>query len=169
MQRKIAPNSLRMLVRKLKAQLYFRYRIQRATPVLIYQMGKVGSSSIYRSLCRQYDGVVGHTHVSAPAHATPLVRLIFEWTVANSQPLKVISLTREPVGRNVSSFFQNFELFTGLPYEEAKFSIEQLREIFLETFTHDAPLTWFDRHILKTFGIDVYSKPFPENGVCTYQ
>ena len=39
----------------------FRQKLSKAVPVFVFQMGKVGSSSIYESLA-DYPGAVGHAH-----------------------------------------------------------------------------------------------------------
>lgn len=162
------PKPLRQFSRELTDGLRFRRDIGREVPVLVYQMGKVGSSSVYRSLSSQYAGVVGHSHVFRADHHRPLVRRLYDHVMVNSQPLKVISLTREPVGRNVSAFFQNFEQFTGVPFQQSEFSVEELRDIFLQNYPHRIPLTWFDNNILSNFGIDVFSTPFRSNGIGRY-
>ena len=43
-------------------KLNFYQKLDKATPILVYQMGKVGSSSIYHPLKKMYPGVVAHTH-----------------------------------------------------------------------------------------------------------
>ncbi|MDJ0578269.1 MAG: putative capsular polysaccharide synthesis family protein [Xenococcaceae cyanobacterium MO_234.B1] len=166
--KRVIPKPVKRLGRKWVDQLYFERQLRRATPVLVYQMGKVGSSSIYRSLLKQYAGVVLHSHSFSLNHEAPKIRRLFHWAIVNARPLKVISLTREPIGRNVSAFFQNFERVTGVPYAEANFSIKELKAIFLSNYKHEIPLKWFDNNILANFGIDVFSTPFPENGISTY-
>jgi len=88
--------------------------------------------------------------------------------MAGARPLNVISLTREPIGRNVSAFFQNFENHTGVPYHKANFSLEELKAIFLNKFADGRPLRWFDKNIKENFGIDVYANSFPKCGYDTY-
>lgn len=166
--RQLIPRSLKRLGRQLTVQIYFEQKLQRATPVLIYQMGKVGSTSIQQSLSEQYAGVVSHAHSFLPEHRDPEIRRLYQWAIVEEKPLKVISLTREPISRNISAFFQNFEKDTGMPYADAEFSIEHLKEAFLANHMHETPLKWFDRHISSNFGIDVFSVPFPKNGVSTY-
>ncbi|MCH5374765.1 MAG: putative capsular polysaccharide synthesis family protein [Planctomycetes bacterium] len=97
------------------------------------------------------------------------MRRLNDWIVNQNQPLKVISLTREPIGCNISSFFQNFEYFTGMQFRKANNSIAELKQIFLEKYWHEVPMEWFDENLLKNFGIDVYSREFPENGICRYR
>jgi hypothetical protein len=88
--------------------------------------------------------------------------------MGEAMPLNVISLTREPIGRNVSAFFQNFERDAGVHYNKSNFSLEELKAIFLKKFNHELPLRWFDKNIKENFGIDVYANSFPQYGYATY-
>jgi len=97
------------------------------------------------------------------------VRRLHRWAIADARALNVISLTREPVGRNVSAFFQCFERETGVAHTDARFSLDDLRSIFLSKYNHDLPLEWFDLNIQANFGIDVFAMPFPQEGVCVYE
>ncbi len=166
--RRVIPKPVKRLGRKWVDQIYFQRKIRRASPVLVYQMGKVGSRSIYRSLLEQYAGVVLHSHGFSLNHEDPTIRRLYHWAIVNARPLNIISLTREPIGRNVSAFFENFERDTGVPYTKANFPIEELKAIFLSNYAHEIPLNWFDDNILANFGIDVFSTPFPKNGISTY-
>jgi len=65
--------------------------------------------------------------------------------------------------------FQNFRKETGVSYAASQFSTAELQQIFLAHHQHDLPLTWFDKHIHRHLGIDVYAAPFPEGGVATYR
>ncbi|MDZ7771579.1 MAG: putative capsular polysaccharide synthesis family protein [Balneolaceae bacterium] len=132
-------------------------------PVFVFQMGKVASSSIYNSLYESYPGIVVHDHSFRAGHPNLWVRKLHRWYhKAEKRPLKIISPVREPVGRNVSAFFHNFERDTGVPYREHTFSLEELRTLFLENYPHRIPLIFFDK-MEKHFGIDVYAHPFPRD------
>jgi hypothetical protein len=146
----------------------FDERLQRHTPVIVYQMGKVGSTSLYYSLKKSYPGIVLHSHSFASSDNDWRIRELYKHCLANGRPLNIISLTREPIERNISAFFQNFERDTGIPYRRDIFSLEELKELFLKNYNHDIPLDWFDSHIKANFGIDVYASPFPECGSSTY-
>ena len=152
----------------LRDKLFFKRYLKNNTPVLVYQMGKVGSSSVTRSLSRQYSGVVLQAHYFNSNHRDWRVRRLYRWVMQGVNPLNVISLTREPIGRNISAFFQNFEKHTGVPYHQANFSLEELKTIFLSRFADGRPLQWFDKNIKANFGIDVYVNSFPEGGFATY-
>jgi hypothetical protein len=88
--------------------------------------------------------------------------------MSGANPLYIISLTREPIGRNVSAFFQNFQNHTGVPYHKSNFSLEELKAIFLSRFADGRPIRWFDKNIKENFGIDVYASSFPKCGYATY-
>jgi hypothetical protein len=147
----------------------FDANLKRNTPVFIYQMGKVASSSVNFSLNRVYPGVVLHAHSFGPDHHEWRIRRLFERTVLEGNPLDIISLTREPIGRNISAFFENFERDTGSRYANHEFSMTELREQFLNNYDHEIPLVWFDKNIKDNFDIDVYASPFPDEGVESYR
>ena len=167
---------------RLRARLY----LTNQTPILVYQMGKVGSSSISKSLKNSGIKSFFHLHYLLKAKdledriffdaASPQLpnlrfsritqerkgRFLYENLIIKKKPVKVISLTREPIGRNVSAFFQTFERETGKKYEESNFSVQELTEIFLDFYPHSIPLNWFDNQIKTCLGIDVYEYPFPK-------
>jgi hypothetical protein len=150
----------------------------------VYQMGKVGSMSIVLELeerdlghpvihshmlnemerisenaCRQYPNP---TDVLYEAQRGKMIR---EWMsrAGSNAKWNVITLTREPVGRNISAFFQNIEQL--LPNIEARLEIgdifvDELHELFLRVFNSRAPEFWFDNQLKPVFGIDVYSEPY---------
>ena len=166
---RVVPGPLKRLARTWINHLAFERKLRLATPVLIYQMSKVGSLSVHVSLQQQYHGAVVHTHHFGAYHPDPQVRRLHRWTFAESRPINVISLTREPVSRNVSAFFQCFEQMTGSPYSEAQFSLDELKAIFLTKYWHDHPAGWFDKHIRGNLGIDVFAKPFPGEGFSMHE
>ncbi|MCW8830063.1 MAG: hypothetical protein OQK32_00915, partial [Gammaproteobacteria bacterium] len=49
-------------LRKSVKRYFFRKKLNKKTPVFIFQMGKVASSSIFSSLTEQYSGAVAHAH-----------------------------------------------------------------------------------------------------------
>ena len=167
--RRIIPKAIRQPIKDLEARMLFDPKLKQTTPVFIYQMGKVGSTSIYRSLLNgQYNGAVLHGHQFYKNHYDAQVRRLYDWAILQSQPVNIISLTREPIGRNISGFFQNFKKVTGVPYAKSNFSIDDLNELFLSNYWHEHPLTWFDKNILANFGINVFDAPFPQDGIATY-
>ncbi|MEQ9304942.1 MAG: putative capsular polysaccharide synthesis family protein [Marinoscillum sp.] len=142
-------------------------------PVVILQMGKVASQSIWRSLDKQYQGFVVHTHSFLKKDDFITAKQANKYLKINAlcdhfesddyKGLKIISLVREPIGRNVSAFFQNFNWRTGVKFKDQDFPIEKIRDLFLTKINHEVPLTYFD-HFKDKFDIDVYEKPFPAEG-----
>ncbi len=162
-------------------------------PVLVYQMGKVGSSSVYRSL-RDLDlpGGVEHVHLlenldaveasvrSAYADPAGSLRQIrrgreIRARMRRSRDVqwKVVSLVRDPVERNVSAFFQNLDQV--LPdarerHARGELPTDELRDAFVERYDHNAPLLWFQTQLEPVFGIDVFATPFDTaSGFTTYE
>ena len=128
-------------------------------PVYLFQMGKVGSSSLRATLAEHLKGHIYHAHTyrSMSLQAQRELR----WRRRLRLPVYVICPVRDPVSRNVSSFFQNFKRDTGFETPERSWTTPELVELFLRCYPHNDCLEWFDRNFRGTFGIDVFSEPFP--------
>lgn len=149
-------------------------------PVIVYQMGKVGSMAVVRGL--QASGVrpVFHAHRLHPSrirdvhediaaknltaamerrHERDKALQLYREVIARQRPASFITLVREPIGRNVSAFFQNLDVYfpEGIPAD----NMQALRAGFLERYPHNVPLTWFEEELATTLSIDVYAEPFP--------
>jgi hypothetical protein len=159
----------------LRSSVYLR----RAIPVIVYQMGRVGSRSIWGSLRSCGVAPVFHVHRLNPNNIervrqeyldnglTPMdeslgMRLYAD-IVRRQKKAKFITLVREPISRNISAFFRNFKRFTGVEYGDGDLSIEELVSTFVQEYRHPVPLTWFDMEMKQTLGIDVYEHPFPKH------
>lgn len=196
---------------KLLYMLRLRYAHSRFDkgPVLVLQMGKVGSRSVEAGLeARVKDRPVYHSHFLSPdrvAETEKARRMYFrgvkhryltrQWLSEfvlrtfrahkDDHKWKLITLTREPVGRNISAFFENLYI---VPQEtEGKFEISsdpyqlgpmivsvddtsELVDLFYKRARHDSPLHFFDREIRSHFGIDVIKSGFPvEKGYQIYR
>ncbi|MFX0093605.1 MAG: putative capsular polysaccharide synthesis family protein, partial [Candidatus Hodarchaeota archaeon] len=79
----------------------------------------------------------------------------------NIRKLKIITLVREPVARNVSDFFKRASPLIDLLIQK-KIDLKSLRTYFLENFPHEMTLNWFDVELKQMIGLDVYSVPFPK-------
>ena len=156
--------------------------LTKANPILILTMGKVGSSSIYRSLKEQLNVQVFHLHTftterieetkishlkshrrSIPVHIIVSEELhkIISSRMTN---LKIITLIREPVSRVVSAFFQNTDSYgesiEGKNLEvDPRNAMDRLEKIFAER-SLDKEKIWFNREIHSNFRIDVFAEPF---------
>ncbi|HET6572455.1 MAG TPA: putative capsular polysaccharide synthesis family protein, partial [Fimbriiglobus sp.] len=151
-------------------------------PIVVHQMAKVGSMSVYLELQRHFDPeLVFHTHVfedldeheravraamTDPTEALAeiekcrSVRRRFEaW---DGPPWKVVTLVRDPIARSLSLLFHSINSF--IPqfadrYARGGVSLDELRAIYLTHYAGD-PSVWFDRHVLAPFGVDVFAEPF---------
>lgn len=144
---------------------------------MIYQMGKVGSSSVYQSLKKYGCHPVFHVHRLNPKNIEAVSRdhlrrsgrskderlglFLYEHIFLQKIPVNIITLIREPIARNISAFFQNFELFMGEKYH-CSADVDDLISRFLAEYNHDVPLKWFDDELQAVSGVDVYKYPFPK-------
>jgi hypothetical protein len=162
----------------------FKLYATNQTPILIFQMGKVGSKTVVKSLEKKGILPLFHLHFLLKSadnrrFYNPMVLDILEvkWrresqvrrneflynkVIVPKKQVKIICLTREPIGRNISAFFENFELETGKKYEKSNFTLQELMDIFINFFPHSIPINWFDRHFKPFLGIDIYEHPFPK-------
>jgi len=152
---------------------YWRLRLSYSgkTPIFVFQMGKVGSSTVYYSLKNQLPNrFILHAHDFKPDHKRIVkVRALYKHFKKHPErPLKIITLVRDPIGRNISGFFQEYERYVGRPFRHDDFSVEELRNIFLEKYNHRAPLDWMDR-LKSHFDIDVYAEPILPSHYKRYQ
>jgi hypothetical protein len=142
-------------------------------PIVVYQMGKVGSRTIIDSLeALGMDGPIFHIHylideskISASHKSSFRLRdVLFKncKECVHQKKWKLISLTREPIARNISAFFQNIDLWMpSFKCEPSK--TNELIKIFLEKYPHTVPLEWFDKEMNAAFDIDVFAHHFPQN------
>jgi hypothetical protein len=83
---------------------------------------------------------------------------LFNYHLAKERPLVIITMTREPIGMELSRYFFLTENIFG---QRAEASISSfLRFMHNEFNSAESPLTWFDRELKGNFGIDIYSSPF---------
>jgi len=169
-------------------------------PILVLQMGKVGSKSVQAGLeARVSDRPIYHTHFLSRERTTHtektrrkffrterhryltrqwLNRFLLRTFEAHKEihTWKLVTLTREPVGRNISAFFENlyvvprevggeYEISSDYYHIEPTIvsvnDTEKLADLFFNRARHDSPLRFFDREIKDIFGIDVLGSGFP--------
>jgi len=161
----------------------WRYRHVRG-PVIVYQMGRVGSVSVYRPLrARGLPHPVYHVHnlvgldelerkirAARARPALSLEQIARDREIARlirSHPERrwnVVSLVREPVARHVSAFFQELdEYYPGIraEYEAGRCDLDALRAGFWARHARHQLDAWFDEQLKPVFGIDVFAAPFP--------
>lgn len=146
-------------------------------PILIFTMAKVGSLSIYFSLKKSIPKTtLFHIHHLKQSEISKNIKLCFDngiypgsrspvpiilsEIINVKRPYKIISLFRDPIERNISAFFEAFELYVGCPPEKYMESLEELETIYHEKLPHHYAINWFDEHLYTSTGIDIYQKPF---------
>lgn len=182
---------------QLRHQLtYMRGELRHQEPVIVYQRGKVGSSSVYHTLRNMNIGrPVFHVHfinaierrhrqLCSELKLTPSAYFARSRHLVVSRYLnkeinrglqgkkwKVITLIRDPLKQKISSFFQLIDLI--IPdfeqrYRDKTLSVEALTEIFMERYKPEGALNdWFNRELQPVFGIDVFADSFTH--ACGYQ
>ncbi len=178
-----------------KARRYKDYHEKHSclkNPLIIYQMGKVGSSSLVRSLLetgsdmdifqvhfltKEWIDIVDDQYRNASKVHKRFI-LDEHWLASKflsnkiaenkNDRWKVITLVRDPIARNISSFFQSFDIY--FPDDAKRFYDEnadlaglssELIDMFLNKFErHEVPLGWYDIHMKPVFNIDVYESEF---------
>jgi hypothetical protein len=169
---------------------YSHHPRQSGLPLIIYQMGKVGSTSVtraLRSLSPTYSVYGVHTlrpdkvelAIANYRKSYSVRRLVPEHLLASrllvrdlakGQPRgrwKVITIVRDPIARNISSFFQDIELrhpsfqfSERVQHQSTPDLVNDLTDLFMSAHDHDEPIEWFERELGSTLKIDVYGKPF---------
>lgn len=137
--------------------------------LIVYQMGKVGSTSIYNDLCDKYPGPVIQIHRLSFLCSSFVPRSGFRgFTMrvytglvrffVSRKRKRVLVLTREPVGRNVSGYFQNFDFFQRkLKKRGEVVNADSMHRQFLYEYPHSSSLAWFDEQFHDVFGFDILS------------
>jgi len=195
------------------ARAYYRHRLKSLdrqfpqAPLIVYQMGKVGSSTVVKSL--HEAGLrrrIYHVHFLTPeliekyeirrrkylrTERSGDLRHIWQYKHLRDRLLnekceerwKVITLVRDPVARNLATFFEHISVVSEAEDEwklesaEYEFCIKvrksdllPLVDLFFEKCRHDNPSIYFDREFKPVLGIDLYDEEFPSaEGYKIYQ
>ena len=145
------------------------------TPIIaVHTMGKVGSKSTYQAISRAVgdEAPVFHTHYLGLAHlhamaskprevpkhvadARVLIDRVFE-----GGPVHVVTLVRDPIARNVSTFLA--QLDTRLAGDEALQSKgpAELADAFTDFHQHETPIEWGQEHLCGPLRFDVFGERF---------
>lgn len=170
---------------KAKYEATISFSNRDSPPIIIYQMGKVGSSTVYESLVgASLSNPILHLHFlsrdlsehrrtmkQAGIYPLPYHIYLGEATrmLLNKHqdfPIKIISLVRDPIAFVISDLFQNpyfadesVQTGTGSidPQKASKYINRKLSD--LNTFTYINE--WFNKELKTVFGIDVFAEPFP--------
>lgn len=148
--------------------------------LLVYTMGKVGSTSVTRALIGlgfpvvdihqlnhldEIENKILNSRVN-PLDSLSVIkkgREIRNLIERSTEPWNIISMVRDPVALNVSSFFQALHEFIPNVYEriqENSVTIDELTEIFFTNVNHNLANDWFDRQFQPVFDLDIFVTPF---------
>jgi hypothetical protein len=158
-------------------------------PIVIYQPGKVGSSTILASLNSSLNSAttklpVYHAHhlnhlekmeadikAKFPNPQRSLDKLALDKELRKridenpNQRWNVISLTREPVARTISTVFEMLDvIFPGWKskYETGQLDLYEMQSTIVQRFASGPGAgDWYDTQLQPVFDIDVYAEPFP--------
>jgi len=154
--------------------------------ILVHQMGKVGSSSVVYTLKNSsLNHPITHTHFLNSKKLKMQIEkniqsrngvikrhlieslLLLDSLKKDKKKINIVTIVREPIGRNISTFFETISDKLAHNYylkrNKSEITINYLIEEFLNKSYHEAPLTWFNREIKNVFGIDIYKQAFDFN------
>jgi len=101
--------------------------------------------------------------------------LLRRLVIRRRREVKIISVIRNPIERNVSMFFQDFPYWY-IDYRKRNRSVSRfsdasvVKDMYETVFPHSYVDEWFDKEIKRLSGIDVYEHPFDrEKGFQEYR
>ncbi|GAA5142129.1 putative capsular polysaccharide synthesis family protein [Thalassotalea piscium] len=183
------------IVKKIKAYFSAKQALvaKYADPdtIFIYQMGKVGSTSLEHSI----PGAI-HIHAfylknhTCPVRVKGLAKFgwryfiysieqaffsaLLRWTFKKRKHTKIITLVREPRSRNLSMFFHDLDAYLfaahtnclstrNKPLSTRVQSKDLIEQVYNEEFDHLYALNWFEKEFKPMTGIDIYSTAFDKD------
>jgi hypothetical protein len=167
---------------------WVRLRVRR-DPILVYQMGKVGSTALEAGIRSAYQDISldipiyrSHSFMDFDKYENIIKTQMGNSSAAlknleQDKKLKrdiedhpdklwnLVSLVRDPVARNIAAFFQRIDYI--VPnwkerWENKTLSIQELQEYFFLNEQVNS-VFWFENMLEPMFGIDVYTTPFPHH------
>ncbi len=134
-------------------------------PIIVYEMGRVGSETVFEPLQKAASQPVYHINYMLPDPTKiPMTkghrvgRSLYELIAQVKRKAKYITLVGDPIGRNTSAFFE--PKMRGKDEANDDEPLGELVEQFIKHYSHDTPLKWFDAEVYRSLGIDVFQHPF---------
>jgi len=173
------------MINQIKKEFKLWIDLLNGRTIIIYQMAKVGSSTIYKAL-KHVDIANTHLHYMGKNRlikrkksrkmVTPILKFaelirIGCFKTRHKKPKKIISLVRDPIARNVSLMFNLLHI---LIYEyrldnkhvKEEFQV-MLENILLNYVNTEESYKWFSTELKKSTGVDIFEFPFDkERGYC---
>jgi len=163
-------------------------RINPQPPIVVWQMGKVGSSTVYESLKQQrISNSIFQAHflnpetldwvktdysrkgLPIPRHIKTGEMLFNRYNKTGGSGWKIITLVRKLPDIKISAFFQVIDWLShnhpGLLTEKGDINTDLALKLLQDRFyqfdeSKDYMCTWFDKEIKQIMKIDVFSYPF---------
>jgi hypothetical protein len=173
-------------INRLKKRRPFQVQID---PIIIYQPGKVGSSTVLASLNQSLHSASTKAEIYHAHHLNHLEQMEADIKSKFPNPQKsleklaidkelrrqidekpnqrwnVISLTREPVARTISTVFEMLDvIFPGwkAKYGAGEWDLHEMQDTIVKRYVSGpGPGDWYDTQMKPVFDVDVYAQPFP--------
>jgi len=168
---------------KIAQRLLLETHVKGRTPVIVYQPGKVGSTSVTKSLKNYGVSPTYHVHwLNLKARLIDQFflaqhvlegQVLYHLVIKRQRPVKIITMVREPINRHIASYFQSIQRHLGLEDEKQleQLSLEEAMAGFLkrQALAMKSPEeNWFEKQFNPIVGIDIYQHVFPkEEGALT--
>jgi hypothetical protein len=161
------------------------YNFKKKPPVIILTPGKVGSSSVYRTLKKKFNknyifhihnlseqGIKKsiHSHLNSDRKSLPLhlliSKLLYKKLIKFEGELNIITLIREPISREISGFFQNIDFHknelegNNLVINECE-TLKKINKILPNS--HISVTNWINTELINNLEIDIYNDDFSSN------
>lgn len=160
--------------------LYIEYKLfwinDKKPLVVILTIGKVGSSSVYFSIKKQFTSRIFHIHYisekgveeswsehknshrdSVPLHLINS-RILQRKLKKYKGKVYIITVVREPIQRKISSFFQNLDKFrtlSGLRIENTDKFFKVVNDGYIKNLWNEED-NWIKNELVETFNFEVY-------------
>ncbi|MGJ5642468.1 putative capsular polysaccharide synthesis family protein [Formosa sp. S-31] len=156
------------VLKKVKRRLFIK------DIILVYTMGKVGSSTIYKTIKKHGPkAIVFHVHFLSDRYINETDSNRYNYQsnkrlaekIRNTikafprHRIKIISMVREPFSRDISNIFQNPIDFIGNRSLD-DVDVLELIHSYNSKESHSYTLNWFDKEFKEYTGVDVYELPF---------
>lgn len=156
-----------------KRERWDRTADQPGPPIVIYAMGKSGTTAITDTLVAAGHSPVLKVHSLRPKRlevmereyrlTDPAARPLHVWDAqylldhpaTHDAPWTVITSVRDPIAQTVAKFFQSGER---LGHIRPDSTVASLQEAFGEVWK--LPIDWFELQLAPCLGLDVYQHPF---------
>ena len=121
--------------------------------ILVYQPGKVGSTSVYHSLVK-HNKYVLHTHTlsSLEVKTEELKKLC-----KKMGGIKIITIVRDPIMQMISGMWENFDQTWRY---SSSVNFDEIQNYFFGIDFDLYQYEWFNIELKTVFGVDIFKHPF---------